>query len=59
MIYKLSDGTTLEYAVIGDNCCICNSYLINKKRLKLEFIRFLRKTYPLFKIRSVYSYYCE
>jgi len=59
MLYKFSDGTVLEYAVIGDNCKVCNSYRITKKRLKLEFICYLRETHPLFKIRSIGSYYRE
>ena len=59
MIYKLSDGTVLEYAVVEDNCKICNSFLIVKKYLKLEFINFLRETHSLFRLRSAKSYYRE
>jgi len=57
--YIFSDSTSIEYYIAGNNCKIISAYLIKDKKLKLEFIQFLRENYPGFKERSEKSYYRE
>lgn len=59
MKYTLSSEQTVEFNIYGNNCQILNSYLIKDKRSKVEFIEYLRSTYPNFQARTVNSYLCE
>ena len=59
MKYALKSGQELEFNIYGTNCRISQSYLYTDKESKIEFIEYLRETYPEFQARATESYFHE